>query len=292
VGRFSNSWSIAKASWSVLKDDKELMVLPVINAVVQMLLTGVVLALVWFLAVEEGSDPSTLSSSSSSAENTINTPVAVVIGIVGTYLMYFATTYFLAALVAGAHQRFSGSDPTLGSSFATASKRIPQIVGWSALDATVGMILRTIQQRAGFIGAIVVSLIGLAWELVTWLAVPVLVIEGTGPIESLKRSAGLFKKTWGENVIGNFGLGLVGFLAMLPGFLIGGGLIWLGPTVNIVVGVAIILVSVFVVGMFMATLTGIFRTALYIFATTGQVPAPYDQTQVTQAFTPKRGLLR
>ena len=97
------------------------------------------------------------------------------------------------------------------------ARRLGAIFLWSLLTGTVGLVLNTIQQRAGLLGGIVVRAIGMAWQIVTWLAVPVIVVEGTGPVTSLKRSAHLFRQTWGENLIGQVGFGLVGFVFMAPG---------------------------------------------------------------------------
>ena len=69
------------------------------------------------------------------------------------------------------------------------------------------MVLQAIEERFGIIGTIVARLVGLAWNLVTFLVVPILVLEDLGVGDALKRSKDLFKKTWGENVIGQFGLG-------------------------------------------------------------------------------------
>src|SRR5262249_28650863 len=127
----------------------------------------------------------------------------------------------------------------------------------------------------------------LAWNLVTFLVVPILVLEDLGVGDALKRSKDMFKKTWGENVIGQGGLGIVGFLAMLPGLLLIGigaaigtaGLIVLGT-----VGVIWILGSAVVV----SALSGIYRTALYHFAANGQVPGEFSDLDLHDAFRPRR----
>ena len=84
------------------------------------------------------------------------------------------------------------------------------------------MILQAIRQRAGILGVAVSWLAGAAWTVITWLAVPIIIVEGVGPIEAIKRSSHLLKQTWGENVIAQVGLGAVGFAAMLPGMIVAG----------------------------------------------------------------------
>jgi hypothetical protein len=155
------------------------------------------------------------------------------------------------------------------------------------LVATVGLILQAIEERAGFIGVIVANVVGMAWQIVTWLAVPVIVVEGTGPISSLKSAAGLFKKTWGENLIAQVGFGLLGFLAALPGVIIGIGLIAIGEPATFVAGSAILVIWIAAVAVIMSALNGIFRTALYLYASTGEVPAAVPTETIENAFRHK-----
>ncbi|UUZ47783.1 DUF6159 family protein [Massilia sp. B-10] len=70
------------------------------------------------------------------------------------------------------------------------------------IAATVGVILRAIQERVGFLGRIIVGMLGVGWTIATFLVVPVLVARDKGPVDSIKDSAALLKQTWGENVIG------------------------------------------------------------------------------------------
>jgi hypothetical protein len=212
------------------------------------------------------------------------TPLTYVVGAIGYLAITFVVTYFAAVLVSGAHQRLSGGNPTLGSAFAQASSRLGQIFAWSMLTGTVGLILQAIRSRAGFLGQIVVNLVGMAWEIVTWLAVPAVVVEGTGPIESLKRSAGLFKKTWGENLIAQAGFGLLGMLLMLPAVVIA---LLVGVAIP-VAGLLIAAVWVAIVSVILSALNGIFRTALYMYAATDQVPEAFTEQELAGAFGPKQ----
>jgi hypothetical protein len=151
------------------------------------------------------------------------------------------------------------------------------------VTATVTMILQAIEERFGIVGTIVARLVGLAWTLVTFLVVPILVLEDLGVGDALKRSKDLFKRTWGENVIGQFGLGFVGFLLTLPGLLlivIGAALGTAGLIVLGAVGVVWLLASAVVV----SALSGIYRTALYHYAAYGQVPGEFSGIDFDNAF--------
>ena len=195
--------------------------------------------------------------------------------------------FFAAVLIAGANERLEGGSPTLGSAFRKASTRSTSIFGWAIINSTVGLILQAIRERAGFLGVIVTSLIGAAWNVITWLAVPIIIVEGVGPIVAIKRSALLLKQTWGENLIAQIGFGLIGFLVTLPGWLILGGLSFLLP----IVFIPLLIVYLAVVGSVLAALSAIYRTALYRFAVGLPTGDTFDQQALARRL-PRQGRRR
>ncbi len=264
---------MAGTSWRVLQSDKQLMVIPVLSFLCAMAVALLSGGAVYFSLhrVVEVDGTTSLGA----------TPLTWVVGAVAYLLITFVVTFFAAALVAGARERMTGGRPTLGSAFSSASRRLPEIFLWSLLTGTVGLILNAIENRGGLLVRLVVRAIGMSWRIVTWLAVPVIVAEGTGPITSLKRSAGLFRQTWGENLVGQLGFGLIGLLAMLPGLLIAGLLMVNLPVAGIVVG----FLWVAAVSVVISTMTGIFRTVLYQFASGGALPPEFDHAALSAAFT-------
>src|SRR5438309_1955063 len=84
---------------------------------------------------------------------------------------------------------------------------------WSLVKASAA-VLQIIEQRAAILGRIVAAVLGLMWNLATFLAVPVLVAEKLGPIATVKRSVQLLKKTWGESIVGDAAIGTVFGLMM------------------------------------------------------------------------------
>jgi hypothetical protein len=172
--------------------------------------------------------------------------------------------------------RMNGQDTTIGDGFSIAFSRIHTIVGWAMISATVGLILRIIEDKNKKIGAFVASLLGCAWTLISFLVIPILVVENAGPIAALKKSTALFKKTWGAQIGANFSFGLIFFLLFLPAI----GIVLLG----VVSGSTPIMITciVFAVGYFVvvsliqSTLSVIFQTALYYFANSGSAPAGFD----------------
>src|SRR4051794_4218699 len=275
MSRFQTSWEIAKRSWAVLRSDKTLAWFPVLSALGSLIVFGIIGGLFLLAGIDDSSTGTTLP------------PIGWGLIVVMYLALALVETYFLPRLLAGADQRLRGQDSTVRSALEIANSRLHRLLPWAIVTATVTMVLQAIEERFGIIGTIVARLVGLAWNLVTFLVVPILVLEDLGVGDALKRSKDLFKKTWGENVIGQSGLGLVGFLAVIPGVLliaIGAGIGTAGLVVLGAVGVAWIIASAVVV----SALSGIYRTALYHFAANGQVPGEFSDLDFHDAFRPRR----
>ena len=274
MGRIANSFALAKASWRVLRADKELIVLPLMSGA-----ASIIVALSFFvpLFLAQGLDVTEDPG-----------PVEYVLLFTMYVVLAYVTIFFNAALVHAAHERLSGGDPTLKSALAGARSRAGRILPWAIVSATVSVVLRAIEQRVGALGRLVVGLVGLAWSLVTFLVLPLIVIEGVGVGDAIRGSKDLFKRTWGENVAAQVGFGLLGFLAVLPGVLIA----FVGASVGgAIAGVAILAAVIWIIGAVaaVAAMSVIFQTALYHFAVDGKVPSGYfSDAAMRSAFAPKR----
>jgi hypothetical protein len=147
-------------------------------------------------------------------------------------------------------------------------------------------VIENAHEKAGqFISAI----LGTAWTVVTFFVVPVLVVEKVGPFDAIKRSVALLRQTWGEAVVGHFGIGLFMFLLMLPGFLIFGLAIF-AMTVAPAAGLALLLLAVLyfiVCGVISSALNTIYLAALYQYASYKTIPQGFDPVVVERAFQPK-----
>lgn len=277
--KFSQSWQLVKASASVLKSDKELLVFPALSAV-----CTIIVAATFFV-------PAALGGMFEHVSRHHASPALMLLTFAFYLVQYTVIIFFNSALVGAALIRLRGGDPTVADGFRIAMSKLPTILGYAAIAATVGMILRALQERAGFIGRWVVSLIGLAWTLATFLAVPVLVNQDVGPIDAVKRSAELMKKTWGQNLIGNVGLGLVFGLVMLGIIAIGvAAIVSVAATKSAVLIGTVVALLVFVVLLVLlvqAALQGIYSAALYRYAEEGEVGAGFNHTMVTNAFRVK-----
>jgi hypothetical protein len=255
MGRISRGWKLTKLSLRVLRKDKEILLLPVLSALVTIvILASFVAGLFLTSAFDAG---------------------FTVVWLVSAFAFYFITycvsIFFNAAIIGCATIRLGGGDPKVKDGLRIAFDNLGRILAWALVAATVGMIIKAIQQRVGFIGKLVMGALGVAWTLVTYFVVPVLVYERLGPWASLKRSASLFKTTWGEMLVGNLGLGLIFVLAGLVGFVP----IVLGVAVGgaaVIVGLIAAVVYWLVLAVVKAAAEGVLVAALYRYATTGQVP--------------------
>jgi len=279
MSRLSNSWSMMKASAAVLRMDPELLIFPLLSGIAVILLsTTFIVPLAVFGGGLEG------------LEDGLGY-MGYVVGFIYYLVLYTVVFFFNSALMGAAMIRLEGGDPTVKDGLEVAFNKLGPILEYAAIAATVGMILRAIEERAGFIGRIVIGLIGIAWNLATYLAVPVLVTRDVSAFDAVKESASLFKKTWGEQVVGNAGIGLATFvlfvlmaLVAVPLFIAAAAL---SPALAIVVGVSLlggylclILVS--------SALNGIYCTALYRFATTGDPGQHFNPEMMRQAFRPRK----
>jgi hypothetical protein len=272
MGRIATTIELAKASWRVLKADKELLLLPVFSGLASILVAASFLVPAGYWRGSES----------------VGTVEYILLGALYVALA-FVTIFFNTALVYAANERLSGGDPTVGSALSGAARHIPQIFVWAAISATVSVILKSLQERSGFLGQIVIGLVGLAWTLVTFLVIPVFVIEKVGVRESISRSANLFKRTWGENVVARVGFGLLGFLAVVPFALIAVGAVSSGSEAIAAVGLLIAVLGIIGVSVVLSSLNAIFQTALYHYASTGSVPGDYfDDANFAHAFVPRR----
>ncbi len=277
--RVTNSWELIKASAAVLRADKELLVFPIVSAI------GVLIVTVSFAL------PIILTS----LVDAVVAGGAMVLGVVVLFLFYLAQYFVIffanSALVGAVMIRLRGGDPTIGDGFRIAFDHVGAIFAYALISATVGMILRWLSERTGAIGQIAISLIGLAWNIATYLVVPVLVVEGVGPVDGIKRSVALVRKTWGEQIVGNFSIALVfGLLALLV-TLLGAGSIVLAvmakSVVLIVLVVLAVVLSLALLALASATLSGIYTAAVYRYAVTGETGGFFREDLVEQAFRPR-----
>jgi hypothetical protein len=280
--RISRSWTLVRASASVLRDDKELALFPLVSFAA---LVGVV-ATFAFPAYKLG----LLDALDGHRDATAG---GYLLAFLFYFVQYFVIVFFNVGLVGAAMMRLDGGNPTFADGMRIARSRIAAIAGYAAIAATVGTILRAIQERVGFIGKIVVGLLGVAWSIATFLVVPVIVArDDMGPVEAVKHSAYLLRSTWGENLIGQAGIGAA-FLFVYIAIGVGGFFLFAVAGMGHDAGlfIAAIVLTVLALGaasLVHSALAGIYEAALYRYATKGEAALGFDGDALQLAFRPKK----
>ena len=281
--RFMRSWELAKQSWKVMRSHPSLAIFPIMSGIATILVTiSFILPIILSLS-SSGYFNSTHTHTSSGG-----TPPAYYVVMFAYYLVsYFVVVFFNVGLIHCANKVLNNEETSVGDGIGMALKRLGPILGWSLIAATVGTILRTISERMGLIGQIVIALLGAGWNIVTFFVVPALAIEGIGPVSAIKESFATIKKTWGEMVIGNIGVSTaIGLLCLIPIPIIILSIVTMSPWI---IGGVILCTVIYWLGLAIigSCLSGIYTTAVFFYARTGQVPGVFTQEQIQMAFLPR-----
>lgn len=275
MGRWERSKQLASASWGVLRHDKELMVLPLVSGIASLVIAGTFMFPLYLSA------KTTDVGGSSQLEMQ---PWGYVVLFLMYLVLAYVTIFFKTALLCGADERMQGGEPSLGSALSGAMSRAGKILPWAIVTATVSVILRSLEERAGLLGRIVIGLVGMAWAVVTFLVLPIVVFENVGVGTAIKRSAEMLKRTWGENLIVNLGIGLITMVLSLPAVLVIVGSIFTGSVPIIVGAVALGVVWLIAVSCWSSAMTAVFQLALYRYATQAPLPSEFAQVNMADAF--------
>lgn len=280
--KLSNSWDLVTQSFHVLMADTELLWLPVLSGTSCILVTAAI-----FLGGGAFFYPAIRPVIAAGGRWQPSPEFLFGACFVFYLANYFVIVFFNTALVGAATIRLQGGDPTLRDGLKLAWARKWVIFQWALLAATVGMILKMIEGRSSLVGKLVAGLIGLAWTLASFLVVPILAYEELGPFEALRRSGELFRKTWGEQVVGGFSFGLIFFLFTLPGLLLPLVGHLLGGQAGLIIGTGWFIVYALLVSVVNSATHGIFVAALYRYATTGDVAPGFYSHNLSAAWRSK-----
>jgi uncharacterized protein DUF6159 len=271
--RIKRGWQLTKKSWGLLRENPELLRFPLYGGVATIVCAIIVVGPGLYLIEDD------------------QTVFGGVLAVIGFYLLAVIGTYFSVGLAAAADMIFRGQEASVGAGLAISRSRFSQICGWAAVSTVIGLVLSALENQ-GAIGQIVGRVLAVGWSLITFLAVPVIALEGAGPFETLKRSAGLFKSRWGQQVTGNIAIGGAVFLfGVLPSALLifAGFLIWASASfagaLLLVIGVIGLAVSMLV----SSALSNIFGVALYRYALDGEAVGGFTAEELESAVKPKKG---
>ena len=295
-GRLSRGWSMAKASFAVLRQYPKLAVLPVISGTIFLLIAGAILA---SLMPQLGAAHNATSSIWSWLDNGQSPSILFYVSAFAViFVMTAVAIFFNVALIHCALRAHAGEEPSIRDGLAAAVALLPQILGWALVTTTIGIVLNMItdalKNYLGFLGGLLGGLLELSWAVITYFVVPVLVTEKVGPITAVKRSAAILRSKWGELLAGEARIGLLGTLFFLLSALVfaGGAALVLSKSAMAMAGLGVILMVVGALAaiatmVMVSALSTIFQSGVYIYATTGQVPPSLDRDLVEHAFKPK-----
>ena len=273
MNKIRRGWQLTKKSWALLRENPDLLRFPLYGGIATIVCALIVVGPGVFLIEEDQ-------------------PVfGGALAVIGFYLLATIGTYFSVGLAAAADMIFHGQQAGVSEGLAVARTRLPQVAGWAAVSATIGIALSALENQ-GAIGQIVGRLLAVGWSLITFLAVPVIALEGLGPFETLKRSSTLFKSRWGAQVTGNIAIGGAVFLfGVLPSALLifAGFLIWASASfagaLLLVIGVIGLAISMLV----SSALSNIFGVALYRYALDGETLGGFTAAELESAVRSKGG---
>jgi len=273
MSRIKRGWALTKKSWGLLRENPELLRFPLYGGAAT-IVAAIIVVGPGLLLIEND-----------------QTVFGGAVAVIGFYLLAVIGAYFSVGLAAAADMIFRGQQATVADGLAVSRTRFSQICGWAAVSTAIGLVLSALENQ-GAIGEIVGRLLAVGWSLITFLAVPVIALEGTGPWQTLKRSSSLFRSRWGAQVTGNIAIGGAVFLfGVLPSALliVAGFMIWASASfagaLLLVIGVIGLAISMLV----SSALSNIFGVALYRYALDGNAVGGFTAEELNSAVRTKRG---
>lgn len=284
MGVFSRSWQITKLSFSVIKEDKELLLFPIISGFFSMIF---VIAMLFPTVI------TTLINGNAFESNALFYVILFLI----YFGLAFIATFFNVCVVYTTKIRFEGGNATFMESLKFSFSKLHLIAMWSLLSASVGLLLRMLDNLAKNMGkggqilmSILTSLLGMAWSILTIFVVPGLVYYDLTPFTAIKKSTQTLKTTWGESLIRNFGLGIMQVMFFILGIIVFVGLFALVSSLGGYAILAIfILALIYFVMLFLifGVANSVYNTALFVYADKGIIPNGFTDDVMQNAFSRK-----
>ncbi len=287
MGHIRRGWEITKSSWHVFKlEKKELISLEIISTLLTLLLLAVFLTAMFTLGGVN------IAAFNSSTELSL-TPLGVGMGIAYYFAMNLVFTFVSALFVHVVYTRLQGEDATISGSWRVVKKRAGPLALFSLVNSVVRYVIEFAQQKLPLGGKIIAFLGGIAWTVATIFAIPVIVTseEKMSPAQTIKKSSGLIRKTWGEGVISQFGIAAVSTLVTLLYIILFGAIGFAAFTITPVASVAVAVVGVIglvIVLLITSILSAIAQAALFYYASTGEEPVAFNKELLQSAMTPRK----
>ncbi len=198
--RLGNGWNLGMTSLRTIKENPKLLAFPLLSGAA---LVAVCLTFLGGFAFFFGFD----------FDQWVDQAFGEYLGyavLFGFYLVcYFVIVFFNVGLVFCAKRIFEGEEVRFREGLEFAGSRVVTIINWAVLAATVGVVLKILEERLGWIGHIISGIVGIVWSIATFFVIPIIAYEDVSPIEAVKRSGKMMRAKWGEALGANFGFGLL-----------------------------------------------------------------------------------
>ena len=267
---------MTKLGIAVVRADPELMVYTLLSGILSLLAIGVAISGSIGLDVLV-TDPECVGEDCGSE---------LVFGHMAIWFVFYMivsiiTVFWNAAIIASAYERLTaGTNPSFSYGIGQAMKCLPQIFIWGLIAGTVGLFIQILEGLANsedsppplrLVAGMASFFIGVAWWVLTFFVVPIIVLERASVLDSMGRSPELFRGTWGEDVTSHIGTGLLMTLCIFILAAISVPVMMLGD-VGLVLGLVILAVGVLIAVLFFSTVEAVNRASLFYYAKTGQAP--------------------
>jgi hypothetical protein len=286
---WSESKSITKASFSVLKARPYLLLFPVLGGVLALVAVAIPLAiglttLGWTRVSEDLASEESLS--------TTEIIVGIISIAVAVYLGTLVSQLFMGGLVAAADDELQGRKSSLGAGMGRAMAKFRPIAGWAGIEAVVGWLLSALRSNnsggaAQAVSTIGAGILGAMWQIITFFVLPMIVLRDRGPITSIKESAKMIKSTWGQQIGGRVRIGgIVILLAVIPGVIATVIGVVLSANDSAVAGIPLVVIGVIVMilaGLVVSTLKAVFAVALLHWTEDKAAIGPFTNEQLQSA---------
>ena len=285
IRRMQHSWALSKACLGVLSGDKELMLFPILSIFLTILVVGSFCVPGALLSIKFGSQAAA------------NGPMLQLLSLPLLFLFYFCTyTVILfcnTALLSCAKLRFEGGQPTFSGGIRAGMSNLKAILLFAAIGGTIGVILKQLEEKLGIVGWLMRRLLGGAWSIISYFALPVMIFEHKSPKEAILRSREIMQATWGEAVGAYIGFSALSYL--VAAVVVAEVSLSVVATcasntaVPVMLGLGVAFVIVILASIVTSCLSQIFQAALYIYATTKELPSCFDSQMLEEAFMPRKG---
>jgi len=270
--RISNGWTLTMKSLAIVRENKRFLVFTLLSGISLLLVMG---SFIGGVATQSG------------ALDNMEPAVKYSIYFMFYFIAYAVIIFFNMALIHCALKTLNGEKTSVADGISFSFSRMNQVLFWALISATIGLILRVLEDKNEKLTAVITAVLGMAWSLMTFMVVPVMAYENVNAFQAIKRSSALLRNSWGERIGAGFSFGLVGFLLFLALAVSAGGIFLLLLKLNIVLGFFAFFVCLAVIALtimcLMSTAETVFTALMYQYSI-GKATGNISQEDIKGSF--------